>query len=129
MKLSDFFGYKSRYLNEVADNMRLRAHVEMLEAERQALVEKLQAAHDRHIATHERFTDFLAKRTGVGTVFAPYESIPDVPLPEGPEPPRRMTGRELEQLGKTRFLEELENRIKAGVTGGAVNGQYDQSAA
>lgn len=128
MKLSDFFGYKSRYLNEVAENMRLRAHVEMLEAERQALVEKLQAAHDRHIATHERFTDFLAKRTGVGTVFGPYESVPDVPPVEMPDTPRRMTGRELADMGKASFIEELENRIKASTARGAVNGQYEPTA-
>ncbi len=117
MSIGDFFTiYRKAYHRELDNVARLEARVEMLEEERRELMVQLREEHAAHIETHRRFTDFLGKRSGVGTVFGPYEAVPDIPPMEIPDMASRITGREYREQGRADFIAALERKINESVT-------------
>lgn len=112
-----FTRYKQAYLRELDNVARLEARIEFLEEERRAIADKLHAEHAAHIETHRRFTDFLGKRSGVGTVFGSYESVPEIPPVEMPEIRSTMTGREYVNRKSAEFIEQLERTIRESTVG------------
>jgi len=80
MRIGDFFTlYKSAYMRELERSNQLQSRVLDLENANRNLLDRMEAAHARERDVYRRVADWAAKRTGLGTIFEPFDSVPDTP--------------------------------------------------
>ncbi len=115
MRIGDFFTlYKSAYFREVERSSQLQSRVLDLENTNRNLLDRVEAAQARERDVYRRVTDWAAKRTGLGTIFDPFDTVPD--LPRNEEESVRggsLSAREVVESAYDKAIREMERDLIA----------------